>query len=285
MKLKDVLKTTGTTQKKIAKKVERKRVPIDKLDSTLSYQRDINMDFVEENSKDGVFDESKVSIVLVSVREDGTMKVCDGQHTIAILKKRGYTTVECELRYGLTEQEENDWFSDENTKRRGQSRKRTLTAQINGTYEKHKDEQDFYNCLKSIGYKLDIYGEEIGSDFRIGCPAKLLTVYKEYNKADKVNCFVECMDIIKSCFNGDSLSLQWSFIRGMFDFYETYYDEFDRKRIVEVLSRENIRDIKKDAESDIRTKKTSLKYAKLFVEKYNYKLPKKKALKMSMLDD
>lgn len=285
MKLKDVLKTTGTTQKKMAKKVERKRVPIDKLDSTLSYQRDINMDFVEENSKDGVFDESKVSIVLVSVREDGTMKVCDGQHTIAILKKRGYTTVECELRYGLTEQEENDWFSDENTKRRGQSRKRTLTAQINGTYEKHKDEQDFYNCLKSIGYKLDIYGEEIGSDFRIGCPAKLLNVYKEYNKADKVNCFVECMDIIKSCFNGDSLSLQWSFIRGMFDFYETYHDEFDRKRIVEVLSRENIRDIKKDAESDIRTKKTSLKYAKLFVEKYNYKLPKKKTLKMSMLDD
>lgn len=285
MKLKDVLKTTGTTQKKMAKKVERKRVPIDKLDSTLSYQRDINMDFVEENSKDGVFDESKVSIVLVSVREDGTMKVCDGQHTIAILKKRGYTTVECELRYGLTEQEENDWFSDENTKRRGQSRKRTLTAQINGTYEKHKDEQDFYNCLKSIGYKLDIYGEEIGSDFRIGCPAKLLNVYKEYNKADKVTCFVECMDIIKSCFNGDSLSLQWSFIRGMFDFYETYHDEFDRKRIVEVLSRENIRDIKKDAESDIRTKKTSLKYAKLFVEKYNYKLPKKKTLKMSMLDD
>lgn len=285
MKLKDVLKTTGTTQKKMAKKVERKRVPIDKLDSTLSYQRDINMDFVEENSKDGIFDESKVSIVLVSVREDGTMKVCDGQHTIAILKKRGYTTVECELRYGLTEQEENDWFSDENTKRRGQSRKRTLTAQINGTYEKHKDEQDFYNCLKSIGYKLDIYGEEIGSDFRIGCPAKLLNVYKEYNKADKVNCFVECMDIIKSCFNGDSLSLQWSFIRGVFDFYETYHDEFDRKRIVEVLSRENIRDIKKDAESDIRTKKTSLKYAKLFVEKYNYKLPKKKTLKMSMLDD
>ena len=71
----------------------------------------------------------------------------------------------------------------------------------------------------------------------------------------------------------------------MFDFYETYYDEFDRKRIVEVLSRENIRDIKKDATSDIRTKKTSLKYAKLFVEKYNYKLPKKKTLKMSMLDD
>ena len=90
---------------------------------------------------------------------------------------------------------------------------------------------------------------------------------------------------MKSCFNGDPVSLHWSFLRGMFDFYETYLNEFHRKRLIEVLSRENIRDIKKDAESDIRTKKTSIKYAKLFVEKYNYKLPKKKQLKMSKLDD
>ncbi len=281
MKLKEMLKSTSTN----VKKIERKRVPIDKLDSMLNYQRDIDMQFVEKNSQDGIFKESKVSIVLVSVRADGSMKVCDGQHTIAILKKRGYTTVECELRYGLTEQEENDWFSDENTKRRGQSRKRTLTAQINGTYEEHKDEQDFYNCLKSIGFKLDIYGEESGSDFKIGCPAKLLSIYTDYVKVEKVEYFVECLDIIKSCFNGEPLSLQWNVIRGMFDFYETYCDEFDRKRLVEVLSRENIRDLKKDAESDIRTKKTSLKYAKLFVEKYNFKLAKNKTLKMSKLED
>lgn len=281
MKLKEMLKATNTN----VKKIERKRVPIDKLDSMLNYQRDIDMQFVEKNSQDGIFKESKVSIVLVSVRADGSMKVCDGQHTIAILKKRGYTTVECELRYGLTEQEENDWFSDENTKRRGQSRKRTLTAQINGTYEEHKDEQDFYNCLKSIGFKLDIYGEESGSDFKIGCPAKLLNIYTDYVKVEKVEYFIECLDIIKSCFNGEPLSLQWNVIRGMFDFYETYCDEFDRKRLVEVLSRENIRDLKKDAESDIRTKKTSLKYAKLFVEKYNFKLTKNKTLKMSRLED
>lgn len=285
MKLKEMLRTTNAANGTSEKRVERKRVPIDKLDSMSNYQRDIDMDFVEQNSKDGVFKESKVSIVLVSVRPDGSMKVCDGQHTIAILKKRGYTTVECELRYGLTEQEENDWFSDENTKRRGQSRKRTLTAQINGTYDEHKDEQDFYNCLKSVGFKLDIYGEESGSDFKIGCPAKLLNIYKEYSKAGKTDCFIECLDIIKACFNGNPVSLKWNFIRGMFDFYETYYDEFDRKRIVDVLSRECAKDIKREAESDTRTKKTPMKYAKLFVEKYNFKLSKKKLLKMSKLED
>lgn len=282
MKLKEVLKASGKSGKI---KIERKSVPIDKLDSMLNYQRDIDMAFVEEKSRDDVFRESEVSVVLVSVRPDGSMKVCDGQHTIAILKRRGYTMVQCELRYGLTEQEENDWFNIENTKRRGQSRKRTLTAQINGTYENNKDEQDFNNCVKSLGFKLDIYGEESGNDFRIGCPAKLLGIYKEYISNEKKEEFIECLDIVKSCFNGDPVSLHWSFLRGMFDFYETYLDKFDRKRLIEVLSRENIRDIKKDAESDIRTKKTSMKYAKLFVEKYNYKLPKKNQLKMSKLDD
>lgn len=282
MKLKEVLKASGKSGKI---KIERKSVPIDKLDSMLNYQRDIDMAFVEEKSRDDVFRESEVSVVLVSVRPDGSMKVCDGQHTIAILKRRGYTMVQCELRYGLTEQEENDWFNIENTKRRGQSRKRTLTAQINGTYENNKDEQDFNNCVKSLGFKLDIYGEESGNDFRIGCSAKLLGIYKEYISNEKKEEFIECLDIVKSCFNGDPVSLHWSFLRGMFDFYETYLDKFDRKRLIEVLSRENIRDIKKDAESDIRTKKTSMKYAKLFVEKYNYKLPKKNQLKMSKLDD
>lgn len=283
MKLKEALKVTNT-KGLVEKKTERRSVPIDKLDSMLNYQRDIDMQFVEEKSKDGVFKESNVSIVLVSVRADGSMKVCDGQHTIAILKKRGYTTVECELRYGLSEEEENDWFSDENTKRRGQSRKRTLTAQIHGTYNEHKDEQDFYNCLKSIGFKLDIYGE-VGNDFKIKCPAKLLEVYKEYSNLEKVDNFIECLDIIKSCFRGEPLSLQWGFVRGMFDFYETYIDEFDRKRLVEVLSRESIIGLKKEADSDLRTRKASLRYAKLFVEKYNYKLTKKRTLKMSKLED
>lgn len=266
-------------------KKEYKNMPLDELESMTDYQRPLNYSFIEEKSKPGVFDKDAVECPKISVRNDGTKKMGDGQHTVAIVRRVGWKSIRCELRYGLTEQEENDWFAQENTKRQRQTNKRILTAQIRGTYEKNKDEQDFYNCLKSIGFKLDIYGEDGGTDFKIGCPAKLLTVYKEYNKKNIIDRFIECMDIIKSCFNGNSLSLQWSPIRGMFDFYETYYDEFDRKRVVEVLSRENIRDIKKDAESDIRTKKTSLKYAKLFVEKYNYKLPKKKTLKMSILDD
>lgn len=282
MKLKEILKETENNERV---KIERKRVPINKLDSMLDYQRDIDMAFVEEKSRDDVFDEKEVSVVLVSVRLDGSMKVCDGQHTIAILKKRGYTMVECELRYGLTEQEENDWFSIENTKRRGQARKRTLTAQINGTYEKHMDEQDFNNCIKSLGFKLDIYGETPGNNFKIGCPTKLLKIYKEYNSNGKLNNFIECMDIVKSCFNGNPISLKWNFLRGMFDFYETYFNEFDKKRFITVMMRINPKDIKSKTDTDMYTKKPSLKFAKLFVDEYNSGLAKNKKLKPSKLDD
>lgn len=282
MKLKEVLKTTERVERI---KIERKSVPIDKLDSMLDYQRDIDMAFVEEKSRDDVFDENEVSTVLVSVRSDSSMKVCDGQHTIAILKRRGYTMVQCELRYGLTVQEENDWFSTENTKRRGQAKKRTLTAQINGTYEKNKEEQDFNNCVKSLGFKLDIYGEVPGDTFKIGCPSRLLNIYKDYVSNGKMDDFIECLDIIKSCFNGDHLSLQWNFLRGMFDFYEAYKEDFDRKRFVKTISKTSPKDIKTKVDTDLYTKKPSLKYAKYFVNEYNSGLSKSRKLKMSKLED
>lgn len=266
-------------------KKEYKNIPLDELESMADYQRPLNYAFIEEKSKVGVFDKDAVECPKISVRNDGTRKMGDGQHTVAIVRRVGWKSIRCELRYGLTEQEENDWFAQENTKRQPQSSKRILTAQIRGTYEKNKDEQDFYNCLKSLGFKLNIYGEEAGSDFKIGCSASLLNLYKEYVSSDKKTQFIECMDIHKTTFNGNTISLQWSFLRGMFDFYETYFDEFDRKRFIESLSREDAESIKKEAESDRRTKKTSLKYAKLFVEKYNYKISKKKQLKMSKLDD
>ena len=266
-------------------KKEYKNISLDELESMADYQRPLNYAFIEEKSKPGVFDKDAVECPKISVRNDGSRKMGDGQHTVGIVRRVGWKSIRCELRYGLTEQEENDWFAQENTKRQPQSNKRILTAQIRGTYEKNKDEQDFYNCLKSLGFKLDIYGEESGNDFKIGCSASLFNLYKAYIKANKKDSFIECLDIHKTSFNGDPVSLQWSFLRGMFDFYETYSTEFDKKRVVEVLSRENARDLKKDAESDIRTKKASMKYAKLFVEKYNYKLSKTKQLKMSKLDD
>jgi hypothetical protein len=278
MKLGEITKGTG-------KIVEHKDIPINKLDAMLCYQRDIDMSFVEEKSRDDVFDEKEVNEVKVSVRSDGSYKVCDGQHTIAILNKRGWTTAPCELRYGLSIEEENDWFTTTNTKSRTQSRKRTLTSQINGTYKKNKTEQDFNNCIKSLGFKLNIYNEDSGSAFKIGCPIKLLEVYKTYCENNNLDGFIECLDIIRTCFNGDPSSLQWNCLRGMFDFYEAYGDQFDKKRLVTVLKKIPPADLKIRTDKDTYTKKSSLRYARLFANEYNFGLSKDRKLKMSKLED
>lgn len=266
-------------------KKEYKNISLDDLESMAEYQRPLDMQFIEEKSKHGVFDKDAVECPKISVRNDGTKKMGDGQHTVGIVRRVGWKSIRCELRYGLTIEEENDWFAQENTKRRPQNNKRILTAQINGTYEKNKIEKDFNNCIKSLGYKLNIYGEEPGNDYKINCSASLLSLFKNYVNENKRENFIECMDILKTCFNGNPISLQWSFIRGLFDFYESFSDKFDRKRLISVLSSLDVNNIKKEAESDLYTDKTSLKYAKLFVSKYNYKLVKSKRLKMSKLED
>lgn len=71
----------------------------------------------------------------------------------------------------------------------------------------------------------------------------------------------------------------------MFDFYETYKEEFDRKRFVTAIGKLNPNNIKSKTETDLYTKKPSLKNAKLFVDEYNSGLSKTNKLKMSKLDD
>lgn len=276
MKLSEITNCTS-------KKIEHKEIPISKLDSMLDYQRDICMSFVHEKSRDDVFDENELNEVKVSVRSDGSMKVCDGQHTIAILKKRGWTTVPCELRYDLSVQDENDWFSITNTKEQKQAAKRIMTAKINGTYKKNKIEQDFYKGLKELGYKLDIYGEMSGDNYKIKCVSSLFSLFKEYALKEKSNVFFQYMYIVKTCFQGDPISLQWGFLRGVFDFCETYENEFDKQRLISVLSCMSAANIKKEAERDEFVKRVSLKYARFFVYKYNYRLLRNKRLNMDKL--
>ena len=110
-------------------------------------------------------------------------------------------------------------------------------------------------------------------------------MYKEYSLRNDVESFVECMDLIKGCWDGNSKSLQWNFIRGMFDFYETYKGVFDNKRFITSVGKKSPSTIKEIADNDKYTKKPSLKYAKIYVSEYNSGLAKNKRLKMSLLED
>ena len=77
--------------------------------------------------------------------------------------------------------------------------------------------------------------------------------------------FIECMDLVKGCWNGNSKSLQWNYIRGMFDFYETYKGIFDNKRLITSVGEKSPSIIKEIADNDKYTKETIFKICKRFM--------------------
>lgn len=261
-------------------KKEIKEVNINLLESMTEYQRPLNHEFVAEKSRDDVFDDNAVELVKVSVREDCSLKVGDGQHTIAICRNRGYKKIRCELRYGLTIAEENDWFALENTKTRPQSSKRIWTSKIRGSYEKNIQEQNFNNTINAIGYRLALCDEKTG-DGCINCIDTLFNLFKIKTNHD----FIEIMSKHKSCFNGSNASLQAGFLQGVFNFFDIYKTSIEDKRFLKVFSNIDSNDIKKESENDKYTKNIGVKYARVFVKYYNLKLSKNKQLKMSKLDD
>lgn len=261
-------------------KKEIKEVNISLLESMTTYQRQLDLKFIAEKSKDGIFDPNAVELVKVSVRPDGSLKVGDGQHTIAICRNRGYKKVKCELRYGLTIEEENDWFALENTKSRPQSSKRIWTSKIRGSYEKNINEQNFNNTINAIGYRLGLCDEKSG-DGCINCIDTLFSIFKNKTNDD----FINIMSIHKSCFKGNTTSLQANFFSGMFKFFDTYKSLFDEKRFIKVFSKMKPDALKSESEDDKYTTDIGVKYARVFVKYYNLKLSKEKQLKMSKLED
>lgn len=279
MKLIDITKNSN-----IQKKIEHVTVNIPELDSMLSFQRQINMEFVNERSKDGVFDSKLVNEVKVSVRADGSKRVCDGQHTIAILKQRGYTEAPCELRYGLTETEEYNWFIQLNKSTQAQTWKRLLTAMMHGDYETFKLPQDMNFLVKKTGLCLDLY-DETQRGCRISCTKMLLDKYTDYVKKDKIGNFLIGLKIIAVCFGGDRISLQANFLKGMFKFYDLYEDDLDLRRVSTVFKRLSASKIRDIVNNDKYTDDVTDKYVKVFVKEYNTRLSKEKQLRMSKLED
>ena len=279
-------KNINLNEKCDSKMIEHLQVPIDFLDSALDYQRSINMKFVKEKASDEVFDEREVEEVKVSARRDGTMRVCDGQHTVAILKLRGYHYARCEVRYGLTSEEENDWFDMINTKFRTQTKKRTLTAKMNGSYEKHKIEHNLNKIMERLGFTLDLYGTSTKKEYKICCPTHLLNIFKaRLNNPDSLFSFVECMKLLRNTFQGDPISLQLNFMDGMFAFYDTYGIDIDNKRFIRVMQKHTPAKIKTIVQNDLSLNKNAVKYGKVFVDIYNKGLKKEKKLKVSKLYD
>lgn len=249
-------------------------VDINLLHSGLIYQRKLKEKFINETLLK--FDTNEVNAPLVNLR-DGQYNVVDGQHTIAICKKKGWNKIRCEIRKNLTEVEESQWFEVTNTKQRQQSKSSILNARYFG---KDKSLNELICTLSSIGYKLKTV-DVLNSDGVIDASVTIESIFKEMGNSE----FLDCFSLHNSVWNGNKESLKASFLKGMSKFYNTYKNEIDTKRFVTALSKQTASEIKKEAENDKFTKDIGIKYAKVICAHYNKGIRKNNPLKMSKLED
>lgn len=256
-------------------------IALDKLTSGLAYQRQIKADFVDDKIKN--FDLLAVKPICVSFR-DGNYNVVDGQHTIAILKGVGYKKAYCEIRTGLTFEDENKWFKDEETN----GRKQSQTAILNARYFSGQDDEltDLVAYLSIVGYKLNLSNVS-DTNGVIYATKAIEKIFNGMTRSD----FSKYITLHNAAWNGDKKSLQEHILKGFSLFYNTYKDILDEQRFIKVFNKtinkkaKSTEDLKNESDRDMDTKDVALRMAKVLVRNYNSNLSQNKKLKMSWLED
>jgi len=260
-----------------------KNLSVEKLHSYLDYQRVIKEDFVKE--KVAIFDINEVDAPAVSLRinKDGEeeYRVGDGQHTIAIVKYMGWKVLKCEVREGLTDEEEHEWFHKRNSKKRPQTSGRMLNAKVKGKFDQATN--SLVNILDSVGYKIKTADIKNGNGV-INAGLTMEDIFKSMGESN----FKQFIILHSNVWNSDKKAMNAHFLKGMAKFYITYKDEIEDKRFIQAFLNKKVTasDIIKDVSNNVLKKDNSIKYAWVFVENYNKGLKdESKKLKFSKLED
>lgn len=259
-----------------------KRLPIEILNSALSYQRNLNENFITMKVKE--FDSNKVNTPKISLRTKNgkeEYRIIDGQHTISIVSKIGWKNIQCEVREGLTDEDENKWFYEINNK--GNSRQQTastlLNARINGKFDNNLN--SLVNSLDSVGYKLKTVDvKHTNGVIRAGVTIE--TIFNDMGEEE----FKKFMELHNSAWNGDKKAMTSPFLKGFKKFYDTYKEEIDLKRFNTVFVKKSIsaEQIIKEATLRSDIKDTSIKYAWILVINYNKGLSNGNKLMLTKLE-
>ena len=188
-----------------------------------TYQRNLNEDRVRKIAAN--FDERIANEPKVSSR-DGRYYVFDGQHTVAarkFLNGGKDLPIRCKVFYGLTEKDEALLFAQQT----GESASLTAGARFRAlVYGEDKDALAFLKATESVGLCVD-YKQTRGA-YRLACIATAFGLYKRVGG----QLYREAMQIIVDAWKGDPDSLRAETVRGVVEFVDLYYGEYNRKRLV-----------------------------------------------------
>lgn len=214
---------------------KQKKIDCQKLHTGLFYQEVPNPERVSQIVSD--FDWNLFDPLAVSFR-DGQYNVVEGQHRLyAIKQKYGQDTnisLPCCVREDLTEEEEMELFININTKKRKIGRMELYKAKYGA---KNKQVVTMVNTLIEQGFICDFKNSK--STNRI---VAIDTMFYVYNKL-QLEEFKEYLYILKETWNGKIKSLSVPILKGLYEFYVLYKNEYDKKIFIKNLSKVSPEDI------------------------------------------
>lgn len=198
-------------------------LPLSELQTT-HFQRDLNMSVINE-IKSG-YDPNRLDPIKVSYR-NGKYYIIDGQHRyVALSEMFGLTTiVNVTILYGLTYEQEAEYFVTQNKNKTDVSQPHKLRGEI--VYDAKA--RDMVSVCKAAGFVLSTgRGKAKNKINAVG------TFKKIYNNLGSPNTF-DMLSLIKQNWDGDSEAVRSTFLEGMADFYSLYGNQISAKRFNKVF--------------------------------------------------
>lgn len=196
--------------------------------SDRAYQRGLDTKRVKKIVDE--FNPKLVNPIKVSLR-DGRYYVFDGQHTLKALVLRNGgkdLLVECKIYEGLTQEQEAELFAEQN----GISKPVGVADKMKAKYLSGNAEiKELKEGIESLGIVFDFSKNKANN--KIICYSSVYSIYKKKS----VYFLMEILQIIIDSWDRSEDSLRKEIIAGMSIFCQTYEGEYNRKTLVDKLSK------------------------------------------------
>ncbi len=213
-----------------------KTIPFNQLGKA-GYNRPINRSRVNKIKRD--FHPDMVQPAIVSFR-DGKYWIIDHQHqSQAIYELNGNdpnTPIKCDVRVGLTYQEEAELYSRLNTG----SKPLSFADKLVGLIEaEDPDALAFRDTVEACGY---VVGGRAANSLRA-----LQSAWKVFSKKDGKEALTEILTLTYACWPNDINGADSRIIEGISEFLKCHRSEYQRERFVNALSPVNPKEIVRKA--------------------------------------
>lgn len=240
-------------------------IPFNQL-AKAGYNRKIDRKRINDIKAD--YHEDMMQAIIVSFR-DGKYWIVDGQHRAQALYEMNNcdpnTLIMCDVRIGLTYEEEADLFYRYNTG----TKPLTFDQKLNGLIESNDENAvDFRNTVESCGYVL-------------GKSLKAVSLaWKVYNRTNGKDTLTEILSLTNSCWPDSKSGADSRIIDGMSMFLKNHGDTYQRDHFIKVMSGVDPEELIKESTTFYKamdSKSFTKKYCMYtcIVKAYNYSLRNK----------